>query len=150
MEGAEEAYAVEGTPGEWLRPHPLCTASAVCACCAHLTRAVRAAIASLHMRPSHPPSGGPTLAHPAADSVMIALYGPLLRNPSFNLVVSGINRGDNCGLHVIYSGTVGAAREAACKVRAWRAFRGLPKRASLHSRLCGLQKRTYSAFNWWP
>jgi hypothetical protein len=31
--------------------------------------------------------------------------------------VSGINRGDNCGLHVIYSGTVGAAREAACKVR---------------------------------
>jgi len=38
----------------------------------------------------------------AADSVMIALYGPLLRNPSFNLVVSGINRGDNCGLHVIY------------------------------------------------
>ncbi|KAL4430827.1 hypothetical protein ABPG75_006083 [Micractinium tetrahymenae] len=64
VEGAEEAYAVEGTP---------------------------------------------------ADSVMIALYGPLLRNPGFNLVVSGINRGDNCGLHVIYSGTVGAAREAACK-----------------------------------
>jgi 5'-nucleotidase len=36
---------------------------------------------------------------------------------SFDLVASGINRGDNCGLHVIYSGTVGAAREAACKVR---------------------------------
>lgn len=34
----------------------------------------------------------------------------------FDLVVSGINRGDNLGLHVIYSGTVGAAREAACKV----------------------------------
>lgn len=50
-----------------------------------------------------------------ADSVMIALYGPLLANPTFQLVVSGINRGDNCGLHVIYSGTVGAAREAACK-----------------------------------
>jgi 5'/3'-nucleotidase SurE len=49
---------------------------------------------------------------------MIALYGPLLQNPAFNLVVSGINRGDNCGLHVIYSGTVGAAREAACKVGA--------------------------------
>lgn len=31
------------------------------------------------------------------------------------MVVSGINRGDNLGLHVIYSGTVGAAREAACK-----------------------------------
>ncbi|MGQ3393457.1 5'/3'-nucleotidase SurE [Blastomonas fulva] len=38
-------------------------------------------------------------------------------NGSFDLVVSGINRGDNCGLHVIYSGTVGAAREAACKVK---------------------------------
>ena len=31
-------------------------------------------------------------------------------------MVSGINRGDNAGLHVIYSGTVSAAREAACKV----------------------------------
>lgn len=45
-----------------------------------------------------------------ADSVMLALNGPLLKNPSFDLVVSGINRGDNAGLHVIYSGTVGAAR----------------------------------------
>ena len=26
------------------------------------------------------------------------------------------SQGDNLGLHVIYSGTVGAAREAACKV----------------------------------
>lgn len=50
-----------------------------------------------------------------ADSVMIALHGPLLKENQFDLVVSGINRGDNCGLHVIYSGTVGAAREAACK-----------------------------------
>ncbi|KAL6770574.1 hypothetical protein ACKKBF_B31800 [Auxenochlorella protothecoides x Auxenochlorella symbiontica] len=50
-----------------------------------------------------------------ADSVMLALYGPLLKNNKFDLVVSGINRGDNCGLHIIYSGTVGAAREAACK-----------------------------------
>lgn len=32
-----------------------------------------------------------------ADSVMIALYGPLLKDPKFDLVVSGINRGDNCG-----------------------------------------------------
>ena len=37
------------------------------------------------------------------------------RGAGFDLVVSGINRGDNCGLHIIYSGTVGAAREAACK-----------------------------------
>jgi 5'-nucleotidase len=50
-----------------------------------------------------------------ADSVMLALHGPVLANPNFDLVISGINRGDNCGLHVIYSGTVGAAREAACK-----------------------------------
>ncbi len=40
-----------------------------------------------------------------------------VQNPKFDLVVSGINRGENCGLHIIYSGTVGAAREAACKVR---------------------------------
>ena len=46
---------------------------------------------------------------------MMALHSPILSNPKFDLVVSGINRGDNCGLHVIYSGTVGAAREAACK-----------------------------------
>jgi 5'-nucleotidase len=45
VEGAEEAYAVDGTP---------------------------------------------------ADSVMIALYGPLLANPAFQLVVSGINRGEEC------------------------------------------------------
>ena len=51
-----------------------------------------------------------------ADSLMLALHGPILKSKSFDLVVSGINRGDNCGLHVIYSGTVGAAREAACKV----------------------------------
>lgn len=42
---------------------------------------------------------------------------PHTQNPKFAMVVSGINRGDNMGLHVIYSGTVGAAREAACKVR---------------------------------
>lgn len=41
---------------------------------------------------------------------------PCMQGTAFDLVVSGINRGDNCGLHVIYSGTVGAAREAACKV----------------------------------
>lgn len=50
-----------------------------------------------------------------ADSVMLALCSPVFQDPNFDLVVSGINRGDNCGLHVIYSGTVGAAREAACK-----------------------------------
>eukprot|EP00983_Pelagomonas_calceolata_P001194 41161-Pelagomonas_calceolata.AAC.3 len=51
--------------------------------------------------------------------VMLALNSPLFQPTTkgeFDAVVSGINRGDNCGLHVIYSGTVGAAREAACKV----------------------------------
>lgn len=50
-----------------------------------------------------------------ADSVMLAIHSSLLQCREWDLVVSGINRGDNCGLHVIYSGTVGAAREAACK-----------------------------------
>ncbi len=51
------------------------------------------------------------------DSVMLALFSPCLKQgKEFDLVVSGINRGDNAGLHVIYSGTVGAAREGACKV----------------------------------
>lgn len=50
-----------------------------------------------------------------ADSVMLALNGPMFKNSSWDLVVSGINRGNNMGSHVIYSGTVGAAREAACK-----------------------------------
>uniref|UniRef100_A0A383W782 Survival protein SurE-like phosphatase/nucleotidase domain-containing protein n=1 Tax=Tetradesmus obliquus TaxID=3088 RepID=A0A383W782_TETOB len=50
-----------------------------------------------------------------ADAVMLALNSPVFEGITFDLVASGINRGDNCGLHVIYSGTVGAAREAACK-----------------------------------
>lgn len=51
----------------------------------------------------------------------------LLQDINFDLVISGINRGDNCGLHVIYSGTVGAAREAACKVVTLSIFlEGLP------------------------
>jgi hypothetical protein len=47
---------------------------------------------------------------------------PVQNGNEFDLVVSGINRGDNAGLHVIYSGTVGAAREAACKVSRPQAF----------------------------
>ncbi|KAK9838311.1 hypothetical protein WJX81_003708 [Elliptochloris bilobata] len=51
-----------------------------------------------------------------ADSVMLGLSGLMFKDGAdFDLCVGGINRGDNCGLHVIYSGTVGAAREAACK-----------------------------------
>ena len=47
-----------------------------------------------------------------ADCTMLAL-GPLFAHLRFDLVVSGINRGNNYGLHVVYSGTVAAAREAA-------------------------------------
>ncbi|KAK9819796.1 hypothetical protein WJX72_002469 [[Myrmecia] bisecta] len=50
-----------------------------------------------------------------ADSVMLALNSDVFKDKQIDLVVSGLNRGDNCGLHVIYSGTVGAAREATCK-----------------------------------
>lgn len=48
-----------------------------------------------------------------ADSIHVALRSPVLSVRTFDLVISGINRGDNAGIHVIYSGTVGAAREAA-------------------------------------
>ena len=50
-----------------------------------------------------------------ADSIIVALRTNLVvEDPlkSFDLVASGINRGDNSGTHVVYSGTCGAAREA--------------------------------------
>jgi len=54
-----------------------------------------------------------------ADTTMLALSDAGLfadtDGAAFDLVVSGINRGNNYGLHVIYSGTVAGAREAACK-----------------------------------
>ena len=45
------------------------------------------------------------------DSVILALNRLLEEKP--NLVISGINRGSNMGENVFYSGTVGAAMEAA-------------------------------------
>lgn len=47
-----------------------------------------------------------------ADSIVVATRSSLMSTKDFDLVVSGINRGDNVGSHVVYSGTVGAAREA--------------------------------------
>jgi 5'-nucleotidase len=47
------------------------------------------------------------------DSVFVALFGLLPRRA--DLVVSGINFGPNLGTDTIYSGTVGAAREAALR-----------------------------------
>src|SRR5438477_4515547 len=46
-----------------------------------------------------------------ADCVIVALHKLLPERP--DLVISGINHGGNLGENVYYSGTVGAAREAA-------------------------------------
>ena len=46
-----------------------------------------------------------------ADCVRFAFYG---MHQTYDLVISGINRGLNVGLDMIYSGTVGAIFEAAC------------------------------------
>jgi len=46
-----------------------------------------------------------------ADAVILALHKLLPDKP--DLVISGINRGGNIGENVYYSGTVGAAKEAA-------------------------------------
>ncbi|MFO0973146.1 MAG: 5'/3'-nucleotidase SurE [Phycisphaerae bacterium] len=46
-----------------------------------------------------------------ADSVKLAIRQILPRRP--DLVVSGINHGENVGMHTLYSGTVAAAAEAA-------------------------------------
>ena len=60
-------------------------------------------------------SGATTLARTVdgtpADSVIVALHRLLPEKP--DLVISGINHGANLGENVYYSGTVGAAREAA-------------------------------------
>lgn len=51
------------------------------------------------------------LAAPPATCVRVAVEALLPRRP--DVVISGINRGVNLGIVVYYSGTVGAAREAA-------------------------------------
>jgi 5'-nucleotidase len=61
-------------------------------------------------------STGPTTRYAVrgtpADSVLFGLLGPGAERP-FDLVVSGINKGENVGNAVPVSGTVGAARQAA-------------------------------------
>ncbi|CAM6089281.1 unnamed protein product [Calypogeia fissa] len=47
-----------------------------------------------------------------ADCVSLSLSGALFSWSKPTLVISGINKGSNCGYHVIYSGTVAGAREA--------------------------------------
>ncbi len=53
---------------------------------------------------------GTAVSGTPADCVKLALHTLLPRRP--RLVVSGINPGPNTGTHVLYSGTVSAAREA--------------------------------------
>jgi len=48
---------------------------------------------------------------PPASCVRLAVESLLPRRP--DLVISGINRGDNLGITVYHAGTLGAAREAA-------------------------------------
>lgn len=45
-----------------------------------------------------------------ADCVMTAIHGKVFDRP--DMVLSGINRGPNLGLDILYSGTCGAARQA--------------------------------------
>eukprot|EP00249_Psilotum_nudum_P009547 c22006_g2_i1 orf=244-1059(+) len=47
-----------------------------------------------------------------ADCVSLSLSGLLFPSTKPALVLSGINKGSNCGYHIIYSGTVAGAREA--------------------------------------
>ncbi len=63
-----------------------------------------------------------------ADCVKLGLSGGLVGvSEPFDLVISGMNAGANVGINVLYSGTVGAAREAT--------FNGVPAIAvSLHLR----------------
>ncbi len=44
-----------------------------------------------------------------ADCVMTAIHGHLFERP--DMILSGINRGPNLGLDILYSGTCGAARQ---------------------------------------
>lgn len=47
-----------------------------------------------------------------ADCASLGISGLLFDGTTPDLVVSGINVGSNCGYHIVYSGTVAAAREA--------------------------------------
>ncbi|XP_031488250.1 uncharacterized protein LOC116256150 [Nymphaea colorata] len=47
-----------------------------------------------------------------ADCACLGISQALFTSSTPDLVISGINRGSNCGYHVVYSGTVAGAREA--------------------------------------
>ena len=76
----------------------------------------------LHLEPVTFGEGWPGLACDGtpSDCVRIGLLG--VRGPAPDLVVSGVNCGANMGADVTYSGTVGAALEAALRGRPALAF----------------------------
>ncbi|MEM8781652.1 MAG: 5'/3'-nucleotidase SurE [Planctomycetota bacterium] len=88
-------------------------------------RPIDAAAQPLHALAGHGVEGFAVGGRPA-DCVKLALCGALEGEPvAYDLVISGMNAGANVGINVLYSGTVGAAREAT--------FEGLPAIAvSLH------------------
>lgn len=63
-------------------------------------------------RPRGKNQAGWALDGTPADCVKVGLT-VLARERPFDMVFSGINRGHNLGINVLYSGTIGAAREAA-------------------------------------
>jgi 5'-nucleotidase len=68
----------------------------------------------LHFEPVHEDGQlwGWGLNGTPADCVKVAIH-LLGRDRPFDAVISGVNRGQNAGINVLYSGTVAAAREAA-------------------------------------
>ncbi len=101
--GAIEAYAIDGKPAD-------CTMLA-------LHGPLFQAGNTLHLLEAVLPVVGLSTQRMLTSMLWSQLtYALLFQSPHFDLIVSGINRGDNLGLHVIYSGTVGAAQEAAIKV----------------------------------
>jgi 5'-nucleotidase len=67
----------------------------------------------IHVRPHEPLGGWPAWSVQATPATTARLgVSTLLGNDPPQLVVSGINRGENIGRSAWYSGTVGAAREA--------------------------------------
>lgn len=92
------------------------------------------------------------IAGTPTDAVLLALRHVMPEPP--DLVISGINRGGNIGGDVLYSGTVGAAMEAAlCGVRAV-AFslnmipRGTPRWATAEAHLVPLLRQVLTTD--WP
>ncbi len=113
--GAIEAYAIDGKPAD-------CTMLA-------LHGPLFQAGNTLHLLEAVLPVVGLSTQRMLTSMLWSQLtYALLFQSPHFDLIVSGINRGDNLGLHVIYSGTVGAAQEAAIKV-----FLPIAPRLSCHT-----------------